>query len=232
MLPGSLLKWNEFVVGLNQISLNKIPRWINFSPHYETQIHGFCDASEKAYCATLYMRLKDEEVCNTHLMVSKTKLAPIDPMSLPRLELCGAVLLSRLINRIVGDLPIDNFELFLWCDSSIVLAWLGKHPSTWKTYVANRVAKIIRYVGNTTWRHVRSNENPADLGSGGCSPTELVNNSLWWHGPSWLQSPPQDWPRSMLAEENPPEIRRVESFHICENGEDILDRFSRWDRAV
>ncbi|XP_059221576.1 uncharacterized protein LOC131996143 [Stomoxys calcitrans] len=135
--PSSLLKWNKFVVNLSQLADIKIPRWINFAPLYHTQIHGFCDASEKAYCAAVYLRTRTEDSVQCHLLVSKTKVAPIDP----------------------------NYDMFLWCDSSIVLGWLEKPPNTWKTYVANRTSKILHNVGNCIWRHIRSADNPADLGS-------------------------------------------------------------------
>ncbi|XP_059221563.1 uncharacterized protein LOC131996129 [Stomoxys calcitrans] len=230
--PGTLLKWNQFVESLHYTSQIKIPRWVNFAPLYKTQLHGFCDASEKAYCAVVYIRIDSGDSVRTHLLVSKTKVAPIDPLSLPRLELCGAVLLSQLIKHVVNDLPLHNFGLYFWCDSSITLGWLGKPPHTWKTFVANRVAKIIRNVGNSAWRHVRSSENPADLGSRGCSPPDLRDNSLWWHGPKWLGDPEEEWPKSSIPLEDPPEARRLDCFHIVGDAEDLLRRFSRWDRAI
>ncbi|XP_075154241.1 uncharacterized protein LOC142227692 [Haematobia irritans] len=230
--PNTLVKWNQFIESLPYTSHIKIPRWVKFSPLYKTQLHGFCDASEKAYCAAIYIRVDTGESVQTHLMVSKTKVAPIDPLSLPRLELCGAVLLSQLTKHVLNDLPIHGYELFLWCDSSITLGWLSKPPHTWKTFVANRVAKIIRNLGNCSWRHVRSNENPADLGSRGCTPLELMNNSLWWHGPEWLNQSPDDWPKSIVYNESPPEIRRIETYHLLEADEDLLARFSCWARAL
>lgn len=230
--PFTLLKWNSFIENLNKISQIKIPRWLNFDPLYATQIHGFCDASEKAYCAVIYLRIDNGSSIHSHLLVSKTRIAPIDPVSLPRLELCGAVMLSDLVNHVITNMPLNNYDLFLWSDSSITLGWLAKPPSTWKTYIANRVAKVIRNVGNCSWRHVRSNDNPADLGSRGCSPDELAVNSLWWHGPKWLQSSPEEWPESAISNECLPEYKKVETFHISEECFDVLKRFSRWDRAI
>ncbi|XP_075163827.1 uncharacterized protein LOC142236490 [Haematobia irritans] len=229
--PITLRKWTTFVENMRHISLIKLPRWVKFSPFYCSQLHGFCDASEKAYCAVLYLTVKTDESIYSHLLTSKTKVAPIDPISLPRLELCGAVLLSKLVKHVLSNLDFERTEVFLWCDSSITLAWLRKPPITWKTYVANRVATIIRNVGNCSWRHVRSVDNPADLGSRGCSPQELAENALWWHGPIWLQSPPEEWPKPTVSLENPPEVRRVETFLSLEE-DDILSRFSRWDRAI
>ncbi|XP_059217400.1 uncharacterized protein LOC131994647 [Stomoxys calcitrans] len=230
--PEILFKWNNFVDGLHQIPLITIPRWVAFAPLQNTQIHGFCDASEKAFCAVIYIRIVCPNSVQTNLLVSKTRVAPIDPISLPRLELCGAVLLSQLTRHVLSELPLHNFDLYLWSDSSITLSWLAKPPCTWKTYIANRVAKIIRNVGNCAWGHVRSHDNPADLGSRGCSPNELCSNSLWWHGPAWLKEPSEDWPKSIMLDPNPPEMRKIEVFHTFEEDGDILERFSRWDKAI
>lgn len=234
--PGTLIKWNEFLENLPLLANLKIPRWVNFAPSLSIQMHGFCDASEKAYCAAVYIRIQNGSSTFSNLLVSKGKVAPINPISLPRLELCGAVLLAKLIKQMTDSLPCGNFDTFLWCDSSIVLGWLEKPPNTWKTYVANRTSQIIRNVGNTAWRHVRSADNPADLGSRGCSTNLLLNNDLWWHGPEWLKNPPEEWPKSIINRENTLERReKVQVFHLQANdidNDDILNRFSKWDRAI
>ncbi|XP_075150552.1 uncharacterized protein LOC142224656 [Haematobia irritans] len=234
--PDVLTKWNLFVQKLNVISNISIPRWVTFTPLFNAQIHGFCDASEKAYCAVIYIRIDKGDSIHSHLLVSKTKVAPINPISLPRLELCGAVLLSQLAKHVLSQLALQNSELYLWGDSSITLGWLAKPPYTWKTYVANRVSKIIRNIGNCSWRHVRSHDNPADIGSRGCYPEDLVNNTLWWYGPDWLRDSPENWPKSLVSDEHLPDqtsiYRKIESFHTISEEEEILARFSRWDKAV
>lgn len=196
-LPRALLqKWDGFKNNLKHIENIKIARWVNtHSANENIEIHGFCDASEKAYAAVVYLKVfMPNSVCKTEIIIAKTRVAPIKQISLPRLELCGALLLSKLIYKLK---PIFNSKnIFAWTDSTIVLAWLRSHPSKWKSFVANRVSEIHDVLQQNNWHHVRSHENPADCATRGILPQELSSHPLWWHGPDWLNQPKQLWPIS------------------------------------
>ena len=100
-------------------------------------------ASEKAYSAVLYARMTPiDGPISVTLLFAKTRVAPIKVLSLPRLELCGAVLLANMIHNLFTQLDLPQYQTFFWSDSSIVLAWLKKQPNTWSTFVANRVSTI------------------------------------------------------------------------------------------
>lgn len=107
-------------------------------------------------------------------------------MSIPRLELCSALLLARLIYQVKHAITINIDGIFAWSDSMVVLHWLRGEASRWKPFVANRVTEIIEILPALCWRHVRSSDNPADLISRGATPAQLRNNSLWWNGLMWL----------------------------------------------
>ena len=99
-----------------------------------SQLHGFCDASENAYAAVVYLRLADADG-NVHvsLVISKNKVAPIKRLTIPRLELCGAHLLSKLLHHVREVLSIPLRDVFGWTDSSIVLSWMQGNPRRFKT---------------------------------------------------------------------------------------------------
>ncbi|XP_037806221.1 uncharacterized protein LOC119600196 [Lucilia sericata] len=194
--PEILNKWNKLLTDLSHIDSINIPRWLQYNIADVVQIHGFSDASKGAYCATVYLRCQSSsQVVFSNLIVAKSKVAPIQPICLPRLELCGAVLLSKLVKYVTESFRLPNCDIFLWTDSSIVMGWLSKPSHTWETYVANRSAQIHSALPHATWGHVRTHDNPADLGTRGCKANELANNILWWQGPQWLIKPQSEWPK-------------------------------------
>lgn len=166
-----------------------IDRWLGTltSELDKIEIHGFSDASTRAYAAVAYVRIKMRDgSVSTKLQAAKTRVAPLRTVSLPRLELCGALLLSRLLKQIQQAMRIPTVNIYAWTDSTIVLAWLSGDPHKWKTFVANRVVEIAENVNNNRWFHVSSEDNPADIGSRGMLIVDLKRSNLWWKGPAWL----------------------------------------------
>ncbi|GFY13197.1 uncharacterized protein TNCV_364441 [Trichonephila clavipes] len=182
-------EWQQFLVSLENINNIEIPRRILVAFPEVIEIHGFADASERCYGAAVYCKsknLKSETL--VRLITSKSRVAPIKSLTIPRLELCAAVLLAKLVKRVVAALQLETAEVYLWSDSIIVLAWLRKEPMDLKTFVQNRVAKIQELYPNQLWRHVPSDQNPADLVSRGVDPEKLLQQNLWFNGPTFLSA--------------------------------------------
>ena len=108
------------------------------------QLHGFSDASECAYTGVVYLRMVDSEGrVHVSLVTSKTKVAPIKRLTIPRLELCGAQLLAQLLHHVQNVFNISLCDTYAWTDSTIVLGWLASNPRRFKTYVGNRLSNIV-----------------------------------------------------------------------------------------
>ncbi|CAI6369690.1 unnamed protein product [Macrosiphum euphorbiae] len=132
-------EWQNYQQTLPELEKIHIPRWIiGCSNVLVTQIHGFADASIQAFGACLYARTTDA-LGNHHsrLIVAKSKVAPLKVVSLARLELCAAVLLARLADKIIPKLNITINKKHFWPDSTIVLAWINSPSTRWKTFVAS-----------------------------------------------------------------------------------------------
>ncbi|XP_050493066.1 uncharacterized protein LOC126874753 [Bombus huntii] len=162
----------------------------------EIELHGFCDASEKAYGARVYLRTLNRVW--TQLLTAKSKVAPLMYQTIPRLELRGALLLTSLMSTVQVLLHKITRTIY-WSDSTIVLHWLNTSPHTLKTFVANRVSEIQTKTNIRDWRHVPTNDNPADLVSRGQTPEEFLRPTIWQHGPAWLYQPENYWPTWALT---------------------------------
>ncbi|XP_076623119.1 uncharacterized protein LOC143342783 [Colletes latitarsis] len=195
--PDYLQEWRLFCSEFAEFHSLTIPQ--KTSPRVITtqSLHGFSDASTKAYAAVVYLRsVLEDGTVSSALLMAKTRVAPVKTVSVPRLELCAALLLARLIKFIQTSLMNRPMDCHCWSDSQITLTWVNQSPSRWKTFVANRVAKIQTLVPQSTWHHVPTDHNPADCASRGISLSELKSHRLWWSGPQWLRKNPQEWRHS------------------------------------
>ena len=182
-------QWREELPILRDIHLPRC--YYNQGERVLVELHGFADASTLAYAAVVYARaVYGDGTVSSRLVVAKTKVAPLKTVSIPRLELCGAVLLSELLVATSRALKVPKEHLHGWIDSTAALGWLRNCPSRYKTYVANRIALAADNVDPGIWQHVSTNDNPADCASRGLSADELKHHHLWWHGPPWLLTDP------------------------------------------
>lgn len=231
-------RWSTFksqLVELNQLSIQRCVK--PGASRQQIQIHGFCDASQNAYGACVYIRTETSP--NEYLVAllcSKSRVAPMKATSLPRLELSAALLLAQLIGKIKTSIDCLDVPIFLWSDSAIVLNWISSSSRKWSVFVANRIGEIQRLTQLEDWRHVPSAQNPADILSRGLNPRDLINAAMWWSGPSFLQTDDSHWPDNNRPdlESDAPEMRKtcaaVTTFD-CSIIDSLLDRRSNLDKV-
>ena len=141
------------------------------------ELHGFADASNLGYCAVVYAVVFQEETINQSILVSKTRLSKRG-LTIPRLELVACHMVVNLLDNTLKALeryPVS--KICAWTDSSVCLYWI-RGSGEYKQFVGNRVKKIKEKSFN--WRHVPTDENPADIGSRG---TTNIRDEKWMRGP-------------------------------------------------
>ncbi|KMQ82315.1 integrase core domain protein, partial [Lasius niger] len=160
------------------------------------QLHCFVDASEKAYGAVVYFRYHHKNALQSRMVVSKSRVAPLKKLSLPRLELMAALIGVRLSKTVQRYFKEQLYIVpYYWSDSSIVLHWVKGSPERWKPFVQNRTREIQEKSEPASWRYCPTEQNPADMLTRDLSIASLKEEKSWWFGPEWLTSPECSWPK-------------------------------------
>ncbi|GBM04347.1 hypothetical protein AVEN_146213-1 [Araneus ventricosus] len=116
--------------------------------------------------------------------MSKSRVAPLTKITMPRLELLGALLAARLARKVKAIVDLKRpSQVFFWTDSKITLQWIKGSSKRWKSFVSNRVTEIQSLWDTSAWAHCPGKQNPADFLSRGVNVEILLNGDLWWKGP-------------------------------------------------
>ncbi|XP_053969192.1 uncharacterized protein LOC128870564 [Anastrepha ludens] len=192
-LPSSLhSSWLSLCADFGCIPQIKFPR-LSIQQNGAYEIHGFSDASIEAYGACLYVVSVSQGRNQAQLLCSKSRVAPLKTLTVPRLELCGASLLAQLMHEI-AQMKLFSCRYYCWSDSAVVLSWIRDEPSRFQIFTANRIATIQELTAGMEWRYVPTKFNPADILSRGATSNDLINSSLWLHGPDFLAQDKNNWP--------------------------------------
>ena len=191
-------KWKAFSEELSNLQEFTVSRKFLGDNPTKIEFHGFCDASLHGYGACLYVRSQDAKgVVAVNLIFSKSRVAPLRGITTPRLELCAASILKKLCVESKAQVEFPIKKVTFWSDSTIVLCWLKKAPHSLRTFESNRVADTQSLGDQVQWKHVKSEDNPADALSRGQLPSEFIKNRLWSAGPDWSVKPEIGWPKSI-----------------------------------
>lgn len=224
--------WSKFREQIPNLSELRINRHVICENATNIQLHGFSDSSEVAFGSAIFIRSENHlGDVSVHLLCAKSKVAPLKSITLPRLELCGALTLIRLTKRVLKSWDIKFDQCVFWTDSMIVLSWLKTAPNHLKPFISTRVAEIQEFPFPHEWKHVSGKENPADLLTRGINPNQIKNLQLWWHGPDWLAQNQINWPNLSTKLEELPELRnRTQVLITIQNNAFPFEKFSSINR--
>jgi len=244
-LSGENLKqWNQWINSLPEVTTIKIPRCYNYRMKscIKVDLHVFCDASEKAFSAVGYFRCinSDPDETVVSFVMAKSRVAPLKPMSIPRLELQAAVLGTRMAKTIKENHDIKINEMHYWSDSKTVLCWLRSEARQYKQFVAFRIGEILESSDAINWHWVPTKLNPADDATRDFPKPSLSSTSRWLTGPEYLKLKPDEWPSETLNElrnecESELQYRNEVNLHISSptyDGLPDISRFSSWTKLI
>ena len=184
------VKWKHWLNSLNDLNCVNISRSlfeVSLSTLNNLELHIFSDASEKAIAAVVFIvGFASIETRYVSFVMGKAKVAPSKGHTIPRLELCAAVLATELYILVSENLHVDLKKICFYTDSRVVLGYIGNQSRRFYTYVSNRVQKIRRVSNPQQWKYIPSEKNPADVGTRGTSPLKL-KDSVWLSGPPFLR---------------------------------------------
>ncbi|VDI05042.1 Hypothetical predicted protein [Mytilus galloprovincialis] len=248
-LPRHLFaKWSDWKQSLISLEGLHIPRC--YSPTSscnaaERELHIFSDASEQAIASVAYLRTKDMDN-NYHVgfVLGKAKVAPTHGHTIPRLELCAAVLAVQVSEIILDELDIQVNQTRFYTDSQVVLGYIHNQGKRFYKYVENRVERIRKSTQPIQWSHVRTNFNPADSATRTVC-AETFHNSMWILGPPQLRDfeiGDLDGKYPLLDPDNDSEIRQNANVKTLKSGIENrakvfnfshrTERFSKWNSLV
>ena len=191
-----------------------------------------------AIAAVAYLRvINSEGQCHVGFVMGKAKLAPRPAHTVPRLELCGAVLAVEMAELILREIDEDVHAVDFYTDSRIVLGYIHNTSRRFYMYVSNRVNRILKSSRPEQWHHIATESNPADHATRPVSAAALKNTN-WFSGPEFLGQPEEEKPSPEAAftliepdvdEEIRPEIAVFSTKAAkVQLGASRFERFSTW----
>uniref|UniRef100_A0A182HZZ0 DUF5641 domain-containing protein n=1 Tax=Anopheles arabiensis TaxID=7173 RepID=A0A182HZZ0_ANOAR len=233
---GCAERWRKWIHVLPTIQSVMVPRCYRLSTSAATpniQLHVFCDASEYGMAAVAYFRFEEDNVIECALIGSKTRVAPLKFLSIPRLELQAAVIGARLATSIAASHRLKIGQRVFWTDSRNVISWLKSDHRKYNPFVAFRVSELLEKTDVNEWRWLSTKTNVADEGTKWQKIPDMSPSSRWFRGPSFIWKSEDEWPAENLVSKGiSEELRRCVLHHVVTQPTITFARFSRWTRLV
>ena len=232
--------WRDSLILLEHLQIPRSYFGIPLRELSRRELHIFSDASEKAISASAYCAgFTSTGLQSKSLILGKAKVAPKSGHTIPRLELCAAVLATQVYEIICEQLSSFFEAVYFYTDSKVVLGYIQNQTRRFYTYVSNRVAKIHRVSNPSQWSYVRTEENPSDCATRPSGVQDFLD-STWLCGPSDAQLTKSDMSDTfpLVAPDDDVEIRpQVNTLSTSVKpkaslGSHRFERFSSWTRLI
>ncbi|XP_030582792.1 uncharacterized protein LOC115778696 [Archocentrus centrarchus] len=237
-------KWQRWRVSLQDLKELKLPRMYTSLPLSKAKrkvMFVFCDASIKAVAAVAYLSVTDGEGhSEVGFIFGKAKLAPKPEITVPRLELCAAVLAVEIAELLQEELDMTLDDVQFFTDSRVVLGYIVSESRRFYVYVHNRVQRIKQSTKASQWNYVSTNNNPADHATRSL-PANQLSFSSWLTGPNFLTEVAQSRcckeSFGLVEPDSDPEVRSEGTTCVTSLAHNTFssvrfERFSTWKTLV
>ena len=234
-------KWRAELPVLESLRIARCYKPQKFVVVKNVELHHFSDACQNGYGQCSYLRLVDDKNrIHCSLAMGKSRVTPLKPVTIPRLELTAALVSSKISCVLRKELEYAPMKEIFWTDSKTVLGYINNDARRFHVFVGNRVQEIREQSSPSQWHYVETKFNPADIASRGAGAQELIENPLWWNGPEFLWNPCKDWDSVFDNPSIPPddpEVKKVSARATQIQDPKLpsvlerLTHFSSWYRA-
>ncbi|XP_046551559.1 uncharacterized protein LOC124261296 [Haliotis rubra] len=234
--------WTKWLSELQRLEEMKIRRCIqpkDSDQNAISQIHHFSDASQKGYGTVSYLRqVSTTGKVNYSFLISKSRVALLKTITIPRMELSAATLAIRVDSMLKRELDISVDQTYFWTDSMSVLRYIANDSKRFHTFVANRLSVIHEGSAPSQWKYVDTQNNPADEASRGLSIDAFLKDSRWISGPGFLWENQEMWPQQTHISNDIPmkdvelrklaQVNQIEYSKPCKEVDSLISRYSDW----
>ena len=236
------MRWRCDLLQLKDLKVKRCYKPHNFGDIQDISLHHFSDANSYGYgCATYLRQVDDAGQVATSLVFGKSRVTPVKPCTIPRLELNACALSAEVGFMVRKELDMEDLQIsqFFWTDSKICLGYICNDSKRYRVYVANRQEKVRQFSDPSQWIYVDSGNNPADHASRGLSVHDIYQTEQWFFAPEFLRQSEEPWkdsrPCSFTVPSDDPELKKAVSVvvtKICGELFSVLShlesRFSKW----
>ena len=238
-------EWRSSLPLLNKINIRRCYKTEHFGESVDSTLHCFSDASFYGYGQVSYLRqVSRDGKIEVALVMAKSRVSPLKPVTIPRLELTAALLSTKVGTTANRELEFKNLRNTYWTDSMVSLGYILNDTRRFKIYVANRAKKIREASKKEQWMYIATKANPVDDTTKRISLDDEEKVNKWFRGPEFLYQPEQLWKNEQVTpiNEDDPELKptlkantiRLDSAipTILDALEERISDWGRWKRVI